>query len=226
MPGPQHRITIQLDLSGYSFIIYDRNGTALSEGNRPCPVDLAVKELEPVLRKGQFSSVSVYYATWKYTLVPSVHYEKDHQRGYLTGVRDLLEDDVALSLDMPARKAVMVFAMPGAVYRGMSALSRNVRFYPLSHLLMDRLSMLEDNNRIVVSFSEGMLHIVAAERERLLFANSFPSADLATAEYFILSVTKEVMFNPEHTVLYVYGQIPGQIKMDISRYFAGVRNIQ
>ena len=139
---------------------------------------------------------------------------------------DLLEDDVALSLDMPARKAVMVFAMPGAVYRGISALSRNVRFYPLSHLLMDRLSMLEDNNRIVVSFSEGMLHIVAAERERLLFANSFPSADLATAEYFILSVTKEVMFNPEHTVLYVYGQIPGQIKMDISRYFAGVRNIQ
>ena len=62
MSGSQHRITIQLDLSGYSFTIYDRNGTRTAHEIHSCPVDLSVKELAQVLGK-QFSVVSVYFTT-------------------------------------------------------------------------------------------------------------------------------------------------------------------
>ena len=95
-------------------------------------------------------------------------------------------------------------------------------FYPTAYLLIDRIASVHDNNRLIVSFTEGMLHIVAAERDRLLFANSFPAADIATAEYFIFSVTKEVMFNPDHTVLHIYGKVEELVSAELGKYFAGV----
>lgn len=221
MPGLQHRITIQLDLSGYSFTVYDRNGVQLSAGNRKCPMDLSADELKPVLDR-PYSSVSVYVATWKHTLVPQNRFKKDSARECLQAVRDLLPGDRVLTLDMPSHKAVMIYAVPGEIYEGISGMCRNVRFYPLSYLLIDRLSCISDNNRLVVSFSEGMLHIVAGERNRLLFANSFPAADTATAEYFIFSVVREVLFNPEHTRLYIYGNVEDGILAELQKYFMGI----
>ena len=87
------------------------------------------------------------------------------------------------------------------------------------------ISSVTGNNRLLVSFTDGMLHVVAAEQDRLLFANSFPAADLATAEYFIFSVTKEVLFNPEHTVLNIYGNVEENVKTGLGKYFASVKII-
>ena len=224
MSRAQNRITIQLDLSGYSFTIYDRNGAVLSQESHSCPVDLSVEELTPMLRK-QFVSVSVYFTTWKYTLVPSHMFFKDNARSYLSAVRDVSDTDAVLTLEMPSRKAVMVYAVPAGIYNGMSRLCRNVRFYPTAYLLIDRISAIPDNNRLLVSQTEGMLHIVAAERDRLLFVNSFPASDMATTEYFIFSVTKEVLFNPEHTVLHIYGSVSQELGAELGRYFASVRFI-
>ena len=219
MSGSQHRITIQLDLSGYSFTIYDRNGTQTAQESHPCPVDLSVNELTQVLGR-QFSAASVYFTTWKYTLVPVSHYSKESPGMYLRSVRDIQPDDRILTLDMPSRKAVMVFAVPESIYSGLTALNKNVRFYPTAYMLIDRISSITDNNRLLVSFTEGMLHIAAAERDRLLFANSFPAGDIATAEYFIFSVTKEVMFNPEHTCLHIFGKVSDKVRDELCKYFA------
>lgn len=221
MPGSQYRITIQLDLGGYSFSIYDRNGTQIRQGSHPCPVDLSVGELARELNwKAQ--AVSVYYTTWKYTLVPVSMYSKDAPEAALRSVRDLNPDDKVLILEMPSRKAIMIFAIPQKIYYGLTALNKNVKFYPMSYLLIDRISSITDNNRLLVSFTEGMLHIAAAERDRLLFANSFPAGDIATAEYFIFSVTKEVMFNPEHTRLHMFGKVPDKVQDELCKYFAGI----
>ncbi len=221
MPGSQYRITIQLDLGGYSFSIYDRNGTQIRQESHPCPVDLSVGELARELNwKAQ--AVSVYYTTWKYTLVPVSMYSKDAPEAALRSVRDLNPDDKVLILEMPSRKAIMIFAIPQKIYYGLTALNKNVKFYPMSYLLIDRISSITDNNRLLVSFTEGMLHIAAAERDRLLFANSFPAGDIATAEYFIFSVTKEVMFNPEHTRLHMFGKVPDKVQDELCKYFAGI----
>ena len=218
MPGSQYRITIQLDLGGYSFSIYDRNGTQIRQESHPCPVDLSVGELARELNwKAQ--AVSVYYTTWKYTLVPVSMYSKDAPEAALRSVRDLNPDDKVLILEMPSRKAIMIFAIPQKIYYGLTALNKNVKFYPMSYLLIDRISSITDNNRLLVSFTEGMLHIAAAD---LLFANSFPAGDIATAEYFIFSVTKEVMFNPEHTRLHMFGKVPDKVQDELCKYFAGI----
>ena len=150
---------------------------------------------------------------------------RERPRSYLAAVRDVNDDETILSLDLPSRKAAMAFAVPSRIYNGIVNICRNAKFYPTAYLLIDRIASISDNNRLLVSFTDGMLHIAAAERDRLLFANSFPAADLATAEYFIFSVTKEVMFNPEHTVLHIYGSVEDRISGELSKYFAGVRHI-
>ncbi|HIZ85748.1 MAG TPA: DUF3822 family protein [Candidatus Coprenecus stercoravium] len=211
-------------MGGYSFVIYDRSGKRLASDSRPCPVDLSAEDLGKVL-SAPFASVTVFYTTWKYTLVPVSQFSKDSAREYLETVRDLQPDDTVHTVEVPSHKAVMVFAVPGGIYSGISALNRNVRFYPLASCLIDRLAGITDNNRLLVSFSAGMLHVVAAERDRLLFANSFPAADLATAEYFIFSVTKEVLFNPENTCLYVFGEIKPEVRGELERYFVSVRTL-
>ena len=45
---------------------------------------------------------------------------------------------------------------------------------------------------------------------------------MATAEYFIFSVTKEVMFNPEHTRLHIFGKVPDKVQDELCKYFAGI----
>ena len=224
MSGTQNRITIQLDLSGYSFTIYGRNGDVLQQESHPCPVDLSIQELTPVLKR-QYAAVSVYFTTWKYTLVPLSLFDKDNVRGYLSAVRDISKEEIVLALEMPSRKAAIVYAVPYNIYSSMTGLCRNVKFYPTSYVLIDRIASVADNNRLLVSFTDGMLHIVAAERDKLLFANSFPAADIATAEYFIFSVVKEVLFNPEHTVLHIFGKVEVKTAQELCKYFAGVKHI-
>ena len=135
----------------------------------------------------------------------------NNMSGLLTGIQTGFEDGGS--------------SLEGQLYGSINALCRNVRFYPMAYILVDRLSSIADNNRLLVSFTDGMLHAVAAERDRLLFVNSFPAADLATAEYFIFSVVKEVMFNPEHTVLHVFGKADEKVASELAKYFASVKRI-
>ncbi len=220
MPGTTNRITIQLDLSGYSFKIYDRSGNYISSYEKSCPIDLAVNELAAVIDAG--SQVSVELSTWKYTLVPQSSYEADYAHMVLGEVKDLEPTDRIQSIDLPLRKAKMIFAVPADIYDGFTGLAKNVKFYPIAYTLVEKLEDIEQHNRVIISFSEGMLHMAVAERERLMFVNTFPTRDIATAEYFIMSVIKEMTFNPEHTFIYIWNKVEDAMVANLRKYFPKV----
>lgn len=221
----QNRITIQLDLNGYSFKIQGRDGSVIREERKSCPMDLAAEELVSEL-KAVSGTFSVYVSTWKYVLMPLEHFDRSVYRASLSEVRDISDDDMVQTLDLPSKKAVLIFAVSKSIYKTLSGLSKNVRIYPLSYLMIDRLSTIADYNRLIVAFSESVIHIVAAEKDKLLFVNSFPADDIATAEYFILSVAKEVLFNPEHTYIYLYGNAGAFMERELGKYFAGIKYLQ
>ncbi|HIZ88196.1 MAG TPA: DUF3822 family protein [Candidatus Coprenecus pullistercoris] len=225
MHNQQHRITIQLDLDGYSFTIYDRNGRRVSEERHECRSGVSAEDLRPVLEQRP-ASLSIYVPTWKYVLVPQSHFAAEDIRSYLDAVRETGPDDKVLMHELPSRKAVLIFAVDEGLMDGVSALCPDAVFYPLSYVLIDRMSSMEDNNRLVAAFSGGMLHVAAAERDRLLFANTFPVSDTVTAEYFIFSVAKEVLFNMEHTRLYIFGSVPCDMEKSLRRYFSDIKYLQ
>ncbi len=224
MSGTSNRITIQLDLSGYSFKIYDRSGNILSSSEKSCPIDLAVNELSSEIDSN--SQVSVELSTWKYTMVPLSSYESEHSYKLLNEIKDIEPTDRVLTLELPSRKAKMIFAVNGDIYEKFMALAKNTRFYPVAYTLLERLDKIEQNNRVVISFSEGMLHIAVAERDRLLFVNTFPTRDIATTEYFVMSVIKELTFNPEHTDIHILGNVEDAMVANLRKYFPNVLKMQ
>ena len=221
MLSKQNRLTIQTDLSGFSFKIYDKNGSPLHSERRDKPLDLEQEAKNSLLLKS-YSVVTVYVSSGKSTLIPSKYYSIKERRNILSKMFPLFDDEEVMSLEIPSHKAVVVYAVSKDLISMMSSHFDSVKYCPIIYPLIDRISSLTVNNRLLMAYSGGMVHIAAAEREKLLLANSYPASDIVTAEYFLLSVAKEVMFNPEHTTLSTFGYISDSDRQNLSKYFADI----
>lgn len=219
-----NRLTIQLDLGGFSFTIFDRSGAVLKRGVGSFPINVKDREIDAVMC-GVYNSVSVYCPTQKYTLVPTEYYSKEDAVKVLSSLKPVGINEKVDTLDLPGQKSVMIFAIDQDIISTIKEYQKEAKFYPLAYHLIDTIPSLEHNNRIICSFTEGALHIVASERDKLLFVNSFPVGDSVSAQYFIFSVAKEVLFNPEHTYIYIVGNGESGAKNQLLNYFAGVEYI-
>jgi hypothetical protein len=226
------RLTIQIDLSGFSFKISNSLGEFLHSYHADFPVgafnadDIEIyikKEVEsqPLLNK-EYAAVRVYYGTEKYCLVPVAFFKKENAMKMLSGLHKIEYLDEVMFVDIPEQKAVLIYAIPNAVTTHIFRVQKNAEFYPVSYFLLDKTSFLLDNNRVLINISHNIVHIVASERDKLLIANSYPASDFVTAEYYLFLVIKEVMFNPESTILQVSGNITAEQENELKRYFKGI----
>lgn len=206
-----YRLTIQMDLSGFSFIVYDRNGAIVyrSDGSDADSSYLDVP----------YHSVEVYYPTLCYTMIPVDFYSHETAYSYLESVRELPADAQVCALEIPGQKMFLVYAIGSDNLPEPLLKSARIKRYPLVYSLIDSIQTIEGNNKIILARSEGIVHIVAAERGRFLFANSFPAEDDITALYFITSVAHQVMFNPELTSVYIKGTFTDAFCSTLENYF-------
>lgn len=206
-----YRLTIQMDLSGFSFIVYDRNGAIVyrSDGSDADSSYLDVP----------YHSVEVYYPTLCYTMIPVDFYSHETAYSYLESVRELPADAQVCALEIPGQKMFLVYAIGSDNLPEHLLKSARIKRYPLVYSLIDSIQTIEGNNKIILARSEEIVHIVAAERGRFLFANSFPAEDDITALYFITSVAHQVMFNPELTSVYIKGTVTDAFCSTLENYF-------
>ncbi|MBR2948136.1 MAG: DUF3822 family protein [Bacteroidales bacterium] len=219
-----NRLTIQLDLGGFSFTIYDSSGAVLKSGKGSYPFEKSDRLTDAIL-KGSFASVSVYCPTSKYTLVPSEYYSREEAVKVLSSLKSIDIDEKVDTLALPGQMSVMIYAIKDEIISALREHQKEAKFYPLTYHLIDIIPSLSHNNRLICAFTQGQLHIVASERDRLLFANSFPVEDMVTAQYFIFSVARTVLFNPEHTYIYILGEHNKEMKDSLLKYFAEVNYI-
>ncbi len=227
------RLTIQIDLSGFSFKISNSKGEFLHRHHTNFPVgvksadevdDLIKKEIDKhsLLHK-EYAAVRVYYGTEKYCLVPSSFFDQDKAISMLGKLHKLEESDEVLFVEIPEQKGCLIYAIPSSVISYIGRSQKNAEYYPISYFLLDKISLLIDNNKLLVYFSNDIVHIVAAEREKLLLANSYPASDFVTAQYYIFLVVKEVMFNPEQTKINISGNISDSDEEELKKYFTGTK---
>lgn len=200
-----------MDLSGFSFIVYDRNGAIVyrSDGSDADSSYLDVP----------YHSVEVYYPTLCYTMIPVDFYSHETAYSYLESVRELPADAQVCALEIPGQKMFLVYAIGSDNLPEPLLKSARIKRYPLVYSLIDSIQTIEGNNKIILARSEEIVHIVAAERGRFLFANSFPAEDDITALYFITSVAHQVMFNPELTSVYIKGTVTDAFCSTLENYF-------
>ena len=235
MANIANRLTIQIDLSGFSFKITDPSGEILNSGRKSFPSGVSsASELEDILKKElssmsvlskKYSQTDVVVETPTFTLVPASLYDKESEKQILSQIHKVEDMDEVMSIDLPEHEAKLIYAIPNSISSRIFKIQKKAKYTPIIYQMIKKVSEQKENNKVCIHFSKNHIHIVASERDRLLLANSFQASDFITAQYYIFFVIKEVMFNPEFTTLQIVGEIDKNQKKSLSKYFKGVNTI-
>ena len=127
-----------------------------------------------------------------------------------------------MNIEIPEHDAVLIYAIPNAISSRIFKIQKKAKYTPMIYKMIQSVSSCTDHNKVFVHLSKGHIHIVAAEGDKLLLANSYKANDFITAQYYIFLVIKEVMFNPEFTTVQVFGTLEKSQLKSLSKYFKGV----
>lgn len=143
---------------------------------------------------------------YRFTLVPSELFSEESAREILSEVVHLEEGEPLSFQGIPSLGLVMVYAGGSRP--------------PLYDMMMS-LCKIREYNKIMVGIAEGMVNIVIAQGERLLFCNAFKAADFTTAEYYLFSALRKFQINPEVSTVYFTTEISAGQRSSLYNYFKG-----
>ena len=149
----------------------------------------------------------------KYTIVPSSFFRRDDSYNILSQAVQLEGNDKVEYQELPDFQAVLVYA---------TTLSGEA---PAVLEMLRAVSGINEYNKVLANYDGSHITVVVAAGSKLLLANSYPSTDCVTGEYFIFSAMKQFQINPEVTTGYLYGDAPFDMKNDLFRYCKGVERL-
>ena len=91
--------------------------------------------------------------------------------------------------------------------------------------MLKSLNGIQEYNRIVASYMDGVLYLVIAQGKTLLLCNTYSAPDFTTAEYFIFLAMKKLQLNPEMSTINFRTPLADEQEMSLYRYFKSVDTI-
>ena len=222
----QDRISIQVGLSGYSFRIESANGIE-SSGWLGAESIFTVSQMQK-----RYSDVLITVFTPYCALVPENFHKPELSKQMLAEVADLPEGATVEYVNVPEYNAVMLYSnnVGGTLHRVVSESvlrTDGTKAHPLPELygMLKCLGGIQDYNRIVASYMDGVLHLVIAQGKTLLLCNTYSAPDFTTAEYYIFLAMKKLQLNPEMSTINFRTQLTDEQEMSLYRYFKSVDTI-
>ena len=222
----QDRISIQVGLSGYSFRIESTKGIE-SSGWLGAESIFTVSQMQK-----RYSDVLITVFTPYCTLVPENFHRPELSRQMLAEVAELPDGATVEYVNVPEYNAVMLYSnnVGGTLHRVVSESvlrTDGTKAQPLPELygMLKCLNGIQDYNRIVASYMDGVLHLVIAQGKTLLLCNTYSAPDFTTAEYFIFLAMKKLQLNPEMSAINFRTQLTEEQEMSLYRYFKSVDTI-
>ena len=145
----------------------------------------------------------------KFTLIPEGYFSQDQAADLLSRVVILEKTDSVKSLELPCYKAVLLYAGDDAAARQLAD-------------MLAAAAALDRYNKVVVHLGAEAVDIVLAAGDKLLLCNSFPAADVVTAQYYLFAALRQFQINPELTTVHFFGEADEALKGDLFRHFASV----
>ena len=221
------RISIQVGLSGYSFKIQaDGNDTHSSDWMSADRV-FTTTEFQK-----KYNDVEIAVFTPKAALVPAQFHSSEISREMLSEVVTLGADDQVESVEIPELGAVLVYSnnIGQTLTRVISETvlrtdGSKTRPLPVMYYMLKGLADLQDYNKILAAYMDGVLYLVIAQGNTLLLCNSFKAPDFTTAQYFIFLALKRLQLNPEMSTITFMTQLDQDQEMSLYRYFRSVEHI-
>jgi hypothetical protein len=223
MTATDNRISIQVGLSGYSFKIEGDTSKAQSGWMGPESV-FTVKELQRRYSQVDISVLSPYCA-----LVPQSFHSPESSREQLCEVVNLPEDAVVEYVPVPEFASVLVYStsIGGTLHKVLSESvlktdGNKAKPLPEFYYMLKDVLNIQDYNRILASYMDGVLYLVVAQGKTLLLCNSFKAPDFTTAQYFIFMVLKKLQLNPEVSTITFRTPLSEDQEISLYRYFKSV----
>ena len=105
----------------------------------------------------------------KYTLVPKEFFSEEAAAGLLSATVLLDEKDSVKNMELPSYEAVLVYT------------GDDSRALAISEMVKEA-ACIDKYNKVLARLGDGFVDILVAEGKKLLLVNTFPAADLVTAQ--------------------------------------------
>ena len=145
----------------------------------------------------------------KCTLVPARFFDEEDARCILSELYPLEEAESVHSVEIPRYEAVFIWSSPDGNP-------------PVLYELICGLERCTEYNKILFHFDGKCLDLAIAQGQRLLLANSYPSPDFTTAQYYLFLAVKSLQLNPEVSTVTAASPLSGEEEMSLYRYFKSV----
>ena len=213
-------------MSGYSFKIESANGTE-SSGWLGAESIFTVSQMQK-----RYSDVHIAVFTPYCTLIPENFHKPELSKEMLSEVADLPQGAVVEYVPVPEYNAVMLYSnnLGGTLHKVVSESvlrTDGTKALPLPELysMLKSLNGIQEYNRIVASYMDGVLYLVIAQGKTLLLCNTYSAPDFTTAEYFIFLAMKKLQLNPEMSTINFRTPLADEQEMSLYRYFKSVDTI-
>jgi hypothetical protein len=220
------RISIQVGLSGYSFKIYAGDEVSSSEWMSSDRI-FTTSEFQK-----RYDAVDIAVFTPKVALVPEQFYSPETASRLLADVVMLKENDRVESVSVPEYGAVMLYSnnIGETLTRVVSETvmcvdGSKASPLPVMYYMLKELVKLQDYNKIIAAYMDGILYLALAQGSTLLLCNSYKAPDFTTAQYFIFLAMKKLQLNPEMSSISFMTHLDYEQEMSLYRYFRSVEHI-
>ena len=217
------RISIQVGLSGYSFKIESDNDTHSSDWLSADRI-FTTSEFQK-----RYDEVELAVFTPKSTLVPVQFHSEENSYKMLSEVVTLSPGESVESIALPEYGAVLVYSnQTGETLTRVVAETvlhsdgSKARILPITYYMLKKLGGLEEYNKILAAYMDGVLYLALAQGGTLLLCNTFKAPDFTTAQYFIFLALKRLQLNPEMSTITFMTSLDEEQEMSLYRYFRSV----
>lgn len=223
------RLSIQVRLSGLSFLVYDADAKLRASGSFDYELPLSDSKtmhdnLEralceiPELGK-QYPAFDMIYQSEKYTLVPESLFSPEQAASVLQVLFPIDDLEEVNYKTVPRLAAVCVYAIPGVLTAKIARCQSHVNYYTGVLPLLYTVFALKAPSRALLYFFDRKVHLILMQGERLLLLNTYPAGDTKTALYFLFLALRQWRIDAGALQLYLGGTPAGDALRLCALYF-------
>ncbi|MDR2584879.1 MAG: DUF3822 family protein [Prevotellaceae bacterium] len=224
-----YRLSIQADLSGFSFaILNDHTATCLQllrhsfaetfdHNDIYSEVTTLCKKFPQL--KARFSSVQCVWCAPFFTLIPSSSFVPDKAAYILQSMHSINDLDEVYFYPLPQFDAICIYSVPNSITAPLVKNQPTIRFFSIAPLLIQAATPLFGHTRVLFHYQYQTLYLTLMRDKELLLCNAYQAPEFTNALYFLFFALRQWQLNPESLRLYINGQISKQNRQLLHNYF-------
>ncbi len=224
----QYRLSIQVDLDGFSFSVYDlvqQKHVVLKQfaDDFSIECDLVVEKIRHIYKKVEwlnkdFSRCLCIFTSPKNTLIPISYFSQERLRSFLNFVSPLDELDEIHYKTLDKVDVAAVFAIPNPIAAELNMRHKRITFYNQSVPLIHHLLKKKDGEHLCINVNGSIADLAIMRDGGLLYHNSFEIKAAYDLLYYVSFVLQQLGIEPTRLAASFSGKLNAEMQQQLGAY--------